>query len=44
MHEARTLERLTNKKLVVRDGHVVTTYSSRSDDQKRHFVEVGGRG
>ena len=33
--ETRTLERLKRKNLVVRDGHVVTVYASRPEDQKR---------
>ena len=33
--EIQTLERLTNKKLVMPDGLVVTIYPSRRDDQKR---------
>ena len=33
--EIQTLERLTNKKLVVRNRRVITIYHSRHDDQKR---------
>ena len=33
--EIQTLERLTSRKLVMRDGRVITTYPSRAADQKR---------
>ena len=33
--EIRALERLANRKIVVREGRVITAYSSRRPDQKR---------
>ena len=33
--EIRALERLANRKIVVREGCVITAYSSRRPDQKR---------
>ena len=42
--EIRALERLAHKKLVVRDGHVITAYPSRLDDQKRTLRRGRGKG
>ena len=33
--EIQTLERLKNRKVVIRDEHVITAYPSRPTDQKR---------
>ena len=42
--EIRVLERLACKKLVVRDGRVITAYPSRLDDQKLTLRRGRGKG
>ena len=42
--EIKALERLENRKVVVRDGRIVTSYPSRRSDQKRTLRRGRGKG